>query len=181
MLILWYSRVRVFPQKRIEEDYLTKKKNNYCWVLPSCNILFFVLQFLCNILTHVSQAKRQKKFVQIPVFFPLLLLRATAPQKHHRPVGLLYSFPQHCKITVWKRLHKVKWTSYYSKHTPTVKANIITGRLEGMKDLVNGLVIKNHWTNSSVWGNSKVVLTLKIRMKSENSFPCEAFNKTWRS
>lgn len=106
VLILWYSRVRAFPQKRIEGDYLTKKKNNYCWVLPSCSILFFVFQFLCNILTHVLQAKRQKKYVQIPNFFSLHLLRATVPQKHHRPVGLLYGFPQCCKITVWKRLHK---------------------------------------------------------------------------
>lgn len=69
VLILWYTRVRAFPQKRIEGYYLTKKKNNYCWVLPSCNILFFVFQFLCNILTHVLQAKRQKKYVQIPNFF----------------------------------------------------------------------------------------------------------------
>lgn len=129
VLILWYSRVRAFPQKRIEGYYLTKKKNNYCWVLPSCNILFFVFQFLCNILTHVLQAKRQKKYVQIPNFF--FLFTCWEPQLLRSITDLWGSytaFPSVARLLFEKDFTKVKWTSCYSKHPTTVKANIVTGR-----------------------------------------------------
>lgn len=134
VLILWYSRVR------IEEGYLTKKKNNYCWLLASCNILFFVFQLFCNILTHVSATKRQEKYIQIPFFFSFLLLRVITPQNYHRPMGLNTAFPSVTRLLFEKDFTKVKQTSCYSK-----QANIVTGRLQGMKDLwlVNGLVIKN--------------------------------------
>lgn len=68
-LILWYSKARAFPQVRNGEGCLTKKKKNYRWLLASCNNLFFIFQFMCNILDYIPETKRQKKYVQISVWF----------------------------------------------------------------------------------------------------------------
>lgn len=46
-----------------------QEEKKYCvWLLASFNNLFFVCQLLRNILVHIPETKRQKKYVQIPVF-----------------------------------------------------------------------------------------------------------------
>lgn len=99
VLILWYSRVRIFPQKGIEEGYLTKKKNNYCWLLASCNILFFVFRFLCNILTHFRNKKAGEIYPDT-FFFPSSPVESHSSSEASQTCGALYCFLQRGKITV---------------------------------------------------------------------------------
>lgn len=106
--VLWHSRARTFPQLRIEEGYLTRKKKNCNCPLLSCNILFFVFQFLCSILAHIPETKRWKKYTQIAFHFFLSgsPVESPSPPEASWSCGALYCLPQCCRIIIWKRLHK---------------------------------------------------------------------------